>query len=66
MSKTYELYHSGEWIPATFIKDADDDRVWLEYQHTEDDEDGSQKPAYIRRVNMHKKDTAVRIVETED
>lgn len=61
MATTYEVYHRDEWIPATFVRDADDDRVFLSYMHVEDDEDGEPKEAVERTTNFLKSE--VRITE---
>jgi hypothetical protein len=52
MAKTYEIYHNDAWVPATFIKEADADRIWIEYDHVEDDEDGVPKEAVKRQINV--------------
>jgi hypothetical protein len=61
MAKKYKVYHNSAWVPATFIKDADDDRVWLEYDHVEDDEEGVPKEAVKRQINVLK--TEIQITE---
>jgi hypothetical protein len=65
MSKTYKVYHNDQWIDATFIRAAGEDRVWLEYDHVEDDEDGQQKPAVKRQINVTENDVSVKVIETE-
>lgn len=67
MSKTYEVYHNGEFVPATFIKQsAEIGRVWISYQHVEEDESGVKKPAYERTVHIEEADGILRVTETED
>lgn len=59
MATTYEIYHNGAWVPATYVKDADDDRAWIEYDHVEDDEDGEPKPAEKRQINVLKSELKI-------
>jgi hypothetical protein len=61
MAKTYKVYHNAEWIPATFVKEADADRIWIEYDHVEDDEEGEPKAAVKRQINVLK--TELQITE---
>ena len=59
MATTYEVYHNGAWVPATFVKDAPPDRVWIEYDHVEDDEDGEPKAAVRREINALKSELKI-------
>jgi hypothetical protein len=52
MAKTYKVYHNDAWIPATFIKEAGENRIWIEYDHVEDDEEGVPKAAVKRQINV--------------
>lgn len=53
MAKTYKIYHNDAWVPATFVKETEDnDRIWVEYNHVEDDEEGVPKAAEKRQVNV--------------
>lgn len=59
MAKTYKVYHNDAWIPATFIKEADEDRIWIEYDHVEDDEEGAPKAAVKRQINVTKSELQI-------
>lgn len=68
MAKTYEIYHNGQYVPATYIEDTGDvEFITIEYEHTDHDEEtGEPLPAVTRRTNVKKDDSALKITETED
>lgn len=65
MAKTYELYHNGDWIPAEFVKDSEElNRIWVKYQHVEQDEEtGEMKPAIDRTIHVNLDDASLRVTE---